>query len=64
MKIESGTRESAWAAWLEHATGMLRPGLAADLVILDRDVIAGGPPCLVDAQVLLTMKAGKITHSA
>ena len=64
IAIESGTRESAWAAWLEHATGMLRPGLAADLVILDRDVIAGGPPSLVDAQVVLTMKAGKVTHSA
>jgi predicted amidohydrolase YtcJ len=64
IAIESGTRESARAAWLEHAAGMLGPGLAADLVILDRDVIAGGPPSLVDAEVKLTMKAGKITHSA
>lgn len=62
--IESGTRESAWAAWLDHATGVLKPGLAADLVILDRDVIAEGPPSLADAEVKLTMKAGKITQRA
>ena len=64
IAIESGTRESAWAAWLEHATGMLKPGLAADLVILDRDVIEGGPPSLVDASVVLTMKGGRPTYSA
>ena len=32
--IVCGTRESAWAARLEHRTGMLRTGLAADLVVL------------------------------
>jgi len=60
--IECGTRESAWAARLDHVTGMLRPGLAADLVVLDRDVLSGGPSTLLDANVRLTMMNGEIVH--
>ena len=48
----------------DHVTGMLRPGLAADLVVLDRDVLSGGPSSLLDANVLLTMMNGQIVHSA
>jgi predicted amidohydrolase YtcJ len=62
--IHCGTRESAWAARLDHVTGMLKPGLAADLVVLDRDVISGGPPALLEATVQLTMKDGEIVFSA
>lgn len=62
--IQCGTRESAWAARLDHATGMLRPGLLADLVVLDRDVLAGGPASLLDANVQLTMINGEIVYSA
>ena len=62
--IHCGTRESAWAARLDHVTGMLKPGLAADLVVLDRDVISGGPPALLEANVQLTMKDGEIVFSA
>jgi len=62
--IECGTRESAWAARLDHITGMLRPGLAADLVVLDRDVLSGGPSTLLDANVRLTMMNGEIVYSA
>ena len=62
--IQCGTRESAWAARLDHATGMLRPGLLADLVVLDRDVLAGGPSTLLDANVQLTMINGEIVYSA
>ena len=58
-----GTRESARAAWLDHVTGMLRPGLAADLVVLDGDPIAEGPDSLLKAKVRLTLMNGEITHS-
>jgi hypothetical protein len=61
--IHCGTRESAWAARLDHVTGMLKPGLAADLVILDRDVLSGGPSTLLEANVQLTMKNGEIVYS-
>jgi hypothetical protein len=62
--IHCGTRESAWAARLDHVTGMLKPRLAADLVVLDRDVISGGPPALLEANVQLTMKDGEIVFAA
>ncbi|MCP4334266.1 MAG: amidohydrolase [Gammaproteobacteria bacterium] len=62
--IESGTRESAWAARLDHITGMLKPGLSADLVMLDRDVLTGGPSTLLEANVQLTMINGEIVYSA
>lgn len=58
-----GSRESARAAWLDHVTGMLRPGLAADLVILDRDPVAQGAEALLETTVRLTMMDGRITHS-
>ncbi|MEM7561752.1 MAG: amidohydrolase [Pseudomonadota bacterium] len=61
--IICGTRESAWAARLEHAVGMLKPGLDADLVILDRDVIGGGPSSLLETNVSLTMKRGEIVYA-
>ena len=61
--IQCGTRESAWAARLDHVTGMLKPGLAADLVVLDRDVLTGGPSTLLEANVQLTMKNGEIVYS-
>ena len=63
QSIRCGTRESAWAARLDHVTGMLKPGLAADLVVLDRDVLNGGPPTLLEANVQLTMKSGEIVYS-
>ena len=62
--IHCGTRESAWAARLEHVTGMLKPGLAADLVVLDRDVISGGPSTLLEANVCLTMQDGEVVFKA
>lgn len=61
--IRCGTRESAWAARLDHVTGMLKPGLAADLVVLDRDVLTGGSSTLLETNVQLTMKNGEIVYS-
>jgi predicted amidohydrolase YtcJ len=59
-----GTRESARAAWLEHVTGTLRAGFAADLVVLDCDPTAQGPETLLKAEVRLTMMDGRITHAS
>ena len=60
--IAHGTRESAWAAWLDHETGMLKPGLAADIVVLDRDFFAGGPAALLKTGVRLTMMNGTVVY--
>lgn len=61
--IVHGTRDSAWAAWLDHVTGVLKPGLAADIVVLDRDFFAQGPDSLLKTNVQLTMMNGEIVYS-
>ncbi|MEQ8665389.1 MAG: amidohydrolase [Rhodospirillales bacterium] len=59
-----GTREPAWSAKLEHVVGMLKAGLAADLVVLDRDFFEEGPKSLLNTDVRLTMMDGEIVYAA
>ena len=52
-------------AWLEHAEnrrGMLRPGMLADLVVLDRDPLNCAPEELPEMRVVATMVGGRWTH--
>ena len=52
-------------AWLEHAEGRrgtLRPGMLADLVVLDRDPLTCAPEELPDTSVLATMVGGRWTY--
>lgn len=46
---------------LDGERGM-RAGLAADLVILDRDPLADGPNSLLQARVLRTIIGGRTVH--
>lgn len=57
--IVHGTRDAAWASFGEHEFGMLRAGLAADLIMLDRDPFADGPGSLLEARVVRTMVGGR-----
>ena len=41
---------------------MLRAGLAADMVILDRDPFADGPDTLLTTRVICTVVAGRVAH--
>ncbi len=52
------TTEAAAAAWRGHEAGMLRPGLSADVIVLDRDFTAGPPEAIGDTKVLLTLFRG------
>ena len=52
-------------AWLEHAEnrrGTLRPGMLADLVVLNRDPISCAPGELPELRVLATMVGGRWTY--
>jgi predicted amidohydrolase YtcJ len=52
-------------AWLEHAEhrrGMLRPGMLADLVVLDRDPFSCPPDELPSLRVVATMVGGRWTY--
>lgn len=52
----------AWAAHMERLTGRLRPGLAADLVLIDGDIEAIPPQGIGATGIALTVAGGRITH--
>jgi predicted amidohydrolase YtcJ len=56
--VVHGTRDAAWASFLEQLVGQIRVGHKADLVVLDRDPFAAGPETLLDAQVMETIVDG------
>lgn len=54
------TRDAAYAAGLEAECGVLAPGMRADLVVLDRDVVAEGPESLLETKVVRTVAGGVV----
>jgi predicted amidohydrolase YtcJ len=62
--LASMTRDNAFAAGEENDKGMLRPGMLADIVILDRDVERVAPEEIDETRVQLTMCDGGITFEA
>ncbi|MDE2384845.1 MAG: amidohydrolase [Alphaproteobacteria bacterium] len=61
--LESYTLTGAYAEFAEAWKGTLKPGFAADLVILDRDIAACDPADLAAVMPDLTMCGGRITFS-
>ena len=53
----------AWLAYDERRRGKLVPGFYADLVVLDRDPLAGEPEELREVRVVATMVGGRWTHN-
>jgi predicted amidohydrolase YtcJ len=53
---------SAYAAFAEDRRGTLRVGGDADLVVLDRDILAGGPSSIIGSSVALTVVGGQVVH--
>lgn len=60
--LRAYTAGSAWAAHRDHVTGTLRPGLAADLVVLGGDIEATDPAEIPDLGVTLTICGGRIIY--
>jgi hypothetical protein len=56
------TVNNAWAAGEEHVKGVLKPGMHADLVLLDQDPFAIPPTELKDVRAVLTVVGGRIVH--
>jgi predicted amidohydrolase YtcJ len=57
---------TAAATFLEHDAdvGMLKAGMRADIVALDRDIFAGTPAAISDAQVWATWMDGGVVYQA
>jgi len=53
---------SAYAAFAEGERGTLRTGALADLVVLDRDILAQGPSSIIGTGVALTVVGGQVVH--
>jgi predicted amidohydrolase YtcJ len=61
--LRSYTVNNAWAEGEEANKGSLTAGKLADLVIIDRDLFAIPPAQIKEAEVLLTMVGGRVTHA-
>jgi predicted amidohydrolase YtcJ len=62
--LRAYTVANAYAMHLDRVAGRLAPGLAADLVVLDRDLFAIAPTAIHEARVLLTVVAGRVVYRA
>jgi len=62
--LRSYTVNNAWAEGEEANKGMLRAGMLADFVVIDRDLFSIASRQLKDAKVLLTAVGGRIVYAA
>ncbi|MCB6178602.1 amidohydrolase [Rhodobacter sp. Har01] len=62
--LHAYTAGGAWAAHLDHLTGTLKPGLAADLVLVDGDLESIAPMGIGATGIALTVAGGRVTHQA
>jgi predicted amidohydrolase YtcJ len=58
------TVEGAYAEFMEHRKGRLKPGFMADLVVLSADIEATAPEALHMVRPVTTICGGKITYQA
>ncbi|TIN25035.1 amidohydrolase [Mesorhizobium sp.] len=58
------TVEGAYAEFMEHRKGRLKPGFMADLVVLSADIEATAPEALHTVRPVTTICGGKITYQA
>lgn len=62
--LRAYTFGSAWAAGEEHIRGAIRPGMLADFIQLDRDLLSCPPDGLLSARVLRTWIGGECVFEA
>ena len=62
QSLHGYTFGGAYAGHDEHRLGMLKPGLLADIVVMDRDLEAVAPEELDQARAAITMCGGQITY--
>ena len=60
--LHAYTAGGAWAAHMDHRTGRLVTGMAADLVLLDGEIGAVPATGIGALGIALTVAGGRITH--
>lgn len=62
--LRAYTANNAWAAGEESLKGRLKPGMLADIAVLDQDLFAIAPDRIKDVKVVLTIVGGRVVHAA
>jgi len=62
--LRAYTYDSACAEFADHARGTIEVGKLADLIVVDRDLIAVPPDELKNARALITVFGGRIVYRA
>lgn len=62
--VATYTTAGAWQDHAEHWKGKLTEGMAADLVVLDGDLVATAPEEIVDLPIGMTFVGGEVVHDA
>ena len=60
--LEAYTAGSAFAAFADDRRGRISPGMDADVLVLDRDLLAAGRSAIIGTGVALTVLGGRIVH--
>jgi predicted amidohydrolase YtcJ len=58
------TAGSAFAGFAENELGVLKPGMRADLTVVDRDLFKVSPLELLKAKVVMTVASGEVVHDS
>lgn len=62
--LKSYTQDNAWVEFNEDRKGQLKPGMMADIVIMDADIEATPPDQLGQTRAAVTICGGRITWEA
>ena len=58
--LRAYTRGAAYAGFQDSLVGVLKPGMLADFVMLDRDITTVAPETIAAARVMLTAVGGRV----
>jgi predicted amidohydrolase YtcJ len=58
------TRGGAYANFIDHDRGALKPGYLADFAVLSQNILDLDPGAILDTQVDLTVVGGSIVHQS
>jgi predicted amidohydrolase YtcJ len=60
--LRAFTAGAAYAAFAEDRVGVLRPGMRADVTVMDRDLFKVAPKDILNADVLMTIVDGEVVY--